>query len=108
MQRALQMSLQNAGSRGTSAPAPAPAPVASSGGGASAGAGAGASAASGSEAPQFMDPEYVKQLLGSLQGVDASHPSIKAALEQLGIPAAEEKKDEGKKDEDKKGDGGAK
>lgn len=51
-----------------------------------------------------MDPEYVKQLLGSLQGVDASHPSIKAALEQLGIQAEEEKKAEEKKGDEKKGD----
>lgn len=92
---ALRMSLEEAGQAPAPAPAPAPGPA--------------TSAQPGGDAPQFMDPEFVRQLLGSFQGVDPSHPSIRAALEQVGVQqggtggVGEEKKSEGKEDEkDKK------
>jgi len=99
MQMALRMSLEEAGQ----APSPAPAPAPS---GTTAPAATTTTTATTGDAPQFMDPEFVRQLLGSFQGVDPSHPSIRAALEQVGLQqgVGEEKKGDGKDDkEDKEG-----
>jgi len=48
------------------------------------------------EPQQFLDPDFVNQLLGSLPGVDPSDPKIQAALQQL---SGKEDKDEKKPDE---------
>jgi len=48
---------------------------------------------------QFQDPQFVNQLLGSLPGVDANHPEIRNALENLN------KSNQDGKDSEKKEDG---
>lgn len=50
--------------------------------------------------PQFQDPAFVNQLLGSLPGVNPDDPAIQEALRKATEDAEKsDKKDEGKKDE---------
>lgn len=91
LQMALQMSLQESqGSAPAPAPASAPAPAPAP------------SSAAAPAPPQFADPDFVRNLLGSLEGVDVNDPNLLATLEQLGIQSHGESKEEKKGEE--KGD----
>uniref|UniRef100_A0A7R9UFH5 VWFA domain-containing protein n=1 Tax=Pinguiococcus pyrenoidosus TaxID=172671 RepID=A0A7R9UFH5_9STRA len=63
--------------------------------------GAKASSSSGDN-QEFINPEFVSQLLSNYQGVDPQHPDIQAALANMNKP--EDKKDAKKGDDEKQDD----
>ena len=75
---ALQMSMQEESTQATTTPAEAPATTTSA-----EAMDTTAPSDAGAGVPQFMDPDFVRSILGTFQGVDPSHPSIRAALEQV-------------------------
>lgn len=56
-----------------------------------------AASSSSQQQPQFQDPQFVNELLGSLPGVDPNNPEIRSALENLN-KSNKEKEDDKKSD----------